>query len=82
MHLNSILLRNFGPFKEYEIRLPEEDQVCVLLTGKNNEGKSCIIRALKLLNAATKVLGQRRQAFDVNGDIRYRLLQSDLVSCP
>ena len=80
MHLKSILLRNFGPFRKYEIQFPEEDQVCALLTGKNNEGKSCIIRALKLLNAATKVVGRNRQIININGDERYRLLQADLDS--
>ncbi len=48
-----------GPFAEYHIRFPTDDNTCLLLTGRNNEGKSTIIKALILLHAAARI-GKRR----------------------
>ena len=54
MRLKSIVLENYGPFAEYQLDFPSDDRACILLTGKNNAGKSSIIRALKLLGTAMK----------------------------
>lgn len=77
MRLRRLLLNNLGPFRTYEIEFVEEDAVCVLLTGKNNEGKSSIINAIKLLDGATRVLNQRKQETRVHGDFVYKLLVQD-----
>lgn len=78
MRLRRLSLKNFGPFKRFSVAFPEEDQVCVLLTGKNNEGKSSIIRALNLLQSGTKVINKKRQEISIEGDYFYRLLQQDI----
>jgi predicted ATPase len=77
MRIKQLLLLNFGPFPKYKISFVDEDQVCVLLTGKNNEGKSSIINGLKLLNAATRVLNKKRQLVNVERGSYYKLLQQD-----
>ena len=61
MRLKSLILERFGPFAEYQLNLPSDDRACVLLTGKNNAGKSSIIRALKLLDKAMKAAKQSRE---------------------
>lgn len=78
MELRSLELKNFGPFKKYRIDFPEEDGIAVLFTGRNNEGKSNIIGALRLVDAATRVVGQTKQAILLNGDEYYALLQQDV----
>jgi hypothetical protein len=77
MRLEKLSLKDFGPFRRYSVTFVDEDQVCILLTGKNNEGKSSIINALKLLNAATKVINKTKQELIIRGAYYYRLLQQD-----
>jgi energy-coupling factor transporter ATP-binding protein EcfA2 len=77
MRLEQLSLKDFGPFRRYKVTFVDEDQVCILLTGKNNEGKSSIINALKLLNAATKVINKTKQELRIGGNYYYRLLQQD-----
>jgi energy-coupling factor transporter ATP-binding protein EcfA2 len=55
MKLNKLVIERVGPFEYYELSFPREDNICMLLTGRNNQGKSMIINALKLLHSATKV---------------------------
>lgn len=78
MRIKELILRDFGPFKYYKVPFVDEEHACVLLTGKNNEGKSTIISALKLLDAATRVIRKKKQEFRVNSDICWRLLQQDV----
>src|SRR6185295_19988712 len=77
IRIKELILQDFGPFKDYKISFLEENDVSVLLTGKNNEGKSSIINALKLLNSATKVLNKKKQERRIDGNIYYKLLQQD-----
>lgn len=77
MRIKELILKDFGPFKNYRISFIEQDEVCVLLTGKNNEGKSSIINSLRLLNAATKVLNKAKQEISIDGNYYYKLLQQD-----
>jgi predicted ATPase len=72
-----LAIRNFGPFRNYKIDFPADDDVCVLLTGKNNEGKSTIINALKLVHAGARVVGKGRQSILIDGDEYFKLLQQD-----
>lgn len=77
MILKKLQIFNYGPFEKYEINFPEGGD-CILLTGKNNEGKSNIISSLKLLGFATKVIGKRKQMFTNNTGIYYKLLNQDI----
>lgn len=61
MRLKSLILERFGPFAEYQLDLPADDKACVLLTGKNNAGKSSILRSLRLLDRAMKSATQSRE---------------------
>ncbi len=79
MRIRKLSLKNSGPFRTYDLTLPEES-VCVLLTGKNNEGKSTIINALKLLDSATRVIRQKKQIIYIEGEEVYKLLQQDTES--
>lgn len=54
MRLKTLNLENFGPFKEYEVEFPADAKACILLTGKNNAGKTTIIRALRFINGALR----------------------------
>jgi len=76
MRLRKIIIRNYGPFKSYEISFPEEE-MCLLLTGKNNEGKTTIINALRLLESASRVIKKHRNKILINGDEYYSLLKQD-----
>ena len=67
MEIKKLVLDNFGPFRKYEIPFTEEEPACVLLTGKNNEGKSNIILGLKLLSSACKSIGRRQMQTIVRG---------------
>ena len=58
MKLKSLILERFGPFNEYQLDFPTDDNACVLLAGKNNAGKSSIIRALRLVNSAMQFAKQ------------------------
>jgi energy-coupling factor transporter ATP-binding protein EcfA2 len=78
MVLLKLILENFGPFKNYELDFPQEEGVCVLLVGKNNEGKSTILRALKLIHDATKVIGKRKYRRIINSDLYFNLLKQDI----
>ena len=80
MKLKKLSLKLFGPFKNYELNLPDGESVCVLFTGKNNEGKSNIINAIKLLDGATRAINQKKQAIIVDGNTVYKLLQQDTES--
>lgn len=80
MRLRKLLLNNFGPFRSYEIEFTEEDAVCVLLTGKNNEGKSTVLNAIKLLDSATRVLNQTKQEIRIGDDFMYKLLLQDTAA--
>lgn len=77
MRIKRLILRNFGPFRYYDIQFVEEEEACVLLTGKNNEGKTNIINALKFLSAATKVINKKKQEVFVDRFLYWRLLQQD-----
>ena len=68
MKLKSLELERFGPFNSYQIDFPKEDNIFLLLTGRNNEGKSTIIRALKFLHAATALA--RRQTTGITKNLR------------
>ncbi len=58
MKLKSLILEHFGPFGEYQLDFLTDDSACILFCGKNNAGKSSIIRALKLLASAMKLAKQ------------------------
>lgn len=77
MRIKELKLRNFGPFREYTIPFVSEDSACLLLTGKNNEGKSSIIKALQLLDAATRVIDKSKQEIMHEGIFFYKLLVQD-----
>jgi energy-coupling factor transporter ATP-binding protein EcfA2 len=77
MRIKQLILKNYGPFKNYSISFIEEDEVCLLLTGKNNEGKSSIINALKLLDAATRVIHKQKQDIIIDGDDYSELFKQD-----
>jgi hypothetical protein len=75
--IRQLSLRNFGPFEKYTIPFVEAEQACMLITGKNNEGKTNIINGLKLIAAATKVINKRKQEILVDEEIVWKLLQQD-----
>jgi len=72
MRLRRLILDGFGPFRHYEFDLPEEDTACLLLTGKNNQGKSTLIQALRLLHGATKVARRIVTGRSSEGDLLRR----------
>lgn len=78
MKIKKLLLNNFGPFRNYEFDFPNEPNISLLLTGKNNEGKSTILNSIKLLNYATKVVDKTRQSFWLDGDLYYHLYKQDI----
>jgi hypothetical protein len=78
MEIKKLVLDNFGPFRKYEIPFTEEEPACVLLTGKNNEGKSNIILGLKLLSSACKSIGRRQMQTIVSGTEYFKLSQQDI----
>lgn len=75
MRIQELKLKNFGPFKTYTVKFAAEDNACVLLTGKNNEGKSSIITGLRLLDAATRVIAKVK--YEIRDGDYYRLLRQD-----
>ena len=77
MRIKKLLLENFGPFQKYDIPFVDEEPACVLLTGKNNEGKSNIILALKLLASACRTIGSRKMRVVINGEEFFKLPQQD-----
>jgi len=54
MKIKELILERFGPFFSYHVTFPIEDRAVILLTGKNNAGKTTIIRSLQLLANAMK----------------------------
>ncbi len=79
MRIKSLNLINFGPFRTYEVPFVEDEHSCMLLTGKNNEGKSTIILALKLISSALRSIGNRKQYTVIGDSAYYRLPQADIV---
>ena len=77
MRIKQLILKDYGPFRHYKISFVDDDEVCILLTGRNNEGKSSILNALKLLDAATRVINKTKQEIKIDGDYYYKLLQQD-----
>ena len=75
--IKKLQLKNFGPFKNYEIDFSEDEKICLLLTGKNNQGKSSIISGLKLLDSATKVIRKKKQEIYINKQRVFSLLKQD-----
>ena len=65
MKIKQIKLNKFGPFYNYTLNLETKDEVCLLITGKNNEGKSNIILALKLIDAAFKVINKKKKEIKI-----------------
>jgi len=55
MKLKELHLSNFEPFEDYTLGFPSDPSSCILITGKNNAGKTTIIRALQLINNALKL---------------------------
>jgi hypothetical protein len=80
MRIESLVLQDFGPFRRYEVEFTRDDNVSILLTGKNNEGKSSILNALRLLANALKVVGQQKQTITLEDGIYFRLLKQDTGS--
>jgi hypothetical protein len=78
MKLINLALENFGPFRSYDIPFSQGDHNCFLLTGKNNEGKSNIILALKLLSAATRSIGRHQFRQVIDDQAFYKLPQPDI----
>ena len=78
MIIESLELKNFGPFLHYKIKFPQGHHSCVLLTGKNNEGKSNIIFAIRLVALATQTIGKPKFRVLVNGDEFFKLPQQDI----
>lgn len=78
MHILNIRLDNFGPFLSYDVPFAKDQEACVLLTGKNNEGKSNIILGLKLLASACRSVGRRQMLTRISGSEYYRLPQQDI----
>jgi energy-coupling factor transporter ATP-binding protein EcfA2 len=52
MKLKELHLYDFGPFEDYSLKFPTDPKSCILITGKNNAGKTTIIRALRLISGA------------------------------
>lgn len=77
MRLRTLTLENFGPFRQYSIPFLTEDAVCLLLTGKNNEGKTSILQALKFLQVATRTIGRNKFRIVVDNEPVYRLPRQD-----
>ncbi|APZ47318.1 hypothetical protein BW723_13945 [Polaribacter reichenbachii] len=77
MKIKQIKLNKFGPFYNYTLNLATNDEVCLLITGKNNEGKSNIILALKLIDAAFRVINKKRNEIKVNSTLYYEFLKQD-----
>lgn len=77
MKLHKLIIENFGPFRSYTIPFVKDDPVCLLLTGKNNEGKSNILFALKLLAIATRTVNRNKFRVVLDDEVVYRLPQQD-----
>ena len=78
MRIEKLIIENFGPFRIFEMDFPKEESVALLLVGKNNEGKSTILRALKFLYDSTKVIGKAKYRVVIDGDPYNTLLKQDV----
>jgi hypothetical protein len=78
MRIRQIVLDNFGPFRSYRLTFTQEDPACILLTGRNNEGKSSILLALKLVNSALRNIGRVRHPVVTDTGVFYRLPHQDV----
>jgi len=78
MRIKRLIFDNFGPFRRYDVPFTEEESACVLLTGKNNEGKSNIILGLKLLSSACRSIGRRQMRVLIDGTEFFKLPQQDI----
>jgi hypothetical protein len=77
MRIEKLLLRNFGPFKKYEINFLKDENTSLLITGKNNEGKSNLIFALKLVQAGLRVISKKKQEVRIDSQTYYKLYSQD-----
>lgn len=77
LKLRSLALQNYGPFSRYRIDFPPDDQICVLLTGKNNEGKTSLITALRLVASAATAITTPSLQVNVGGLACHRLPKYD-----
>jgi len=87
MRLKTLYLENFGPFKEYEVEFPTESKSCILITGKNNAGKTTIIRGINLISSAlhfarrsSKPIGKQLFKKDIQ-DINIQKMIHKFESC-
>lgn len=78
MKIRKLTLKNFGPFRFYELNFPDDSESTVLLVGRNNEGKSSIIRSLKFISDALKVINKRKNLITVNDEPFYQLMKQDI----
>lgn len=76
MRLERLAIENYGPFRRYEIDFPPNSK-STLITGTNNQGKSSIINALRLVGYATKVFHNRNR-ITLDHTLYYRLLRQDI----
>ncbi len=78
MRIKTLTLKNFGPFRQYKLDFSNHsEQTSLLITGKNNEGKSNLIFGLKLINAGLKVIGKKRQEIYLDSQTFYKLYNQD-----
>jgi predicted ATP-dependent endonuclease of OLD family len=77
MRIRELSLINFGPFRKYSIPFVSDDSACLLLTGRNNEGKTSIITALRLLDAAARVINKGKQEIIRDEAYFYKFLVQD-----
>ena len=81
MILKKIIIKNFGPFENYEIDFSTinlNDQATILLTGKNNQGKTTIINALKLLHYGFRAINNNKLRFIYNDEVYFKLHENDI----
>lgn len=55
MKIKQLILNNFGPYSSFEVEFPSDNRAFVLITGKNNAGKTSLLRALMLVDGALKL---------------------------
>lgn len=78
MRIKRLIFDNFGPFRHYDVPFTEEKSACILLTGKNNEGKSNIILGLKLLSSACRSIGKKQMKVLIEDTECFKLPQQDI----
>lgn len=64
MKIKRLILDNFGPFPSYELEFPADSRAFVLITGKNNAGKTSLLRALRLVDGALKLANGSSRTID------------------